>query len=326
MKPGPAQCLRNSTSARVPPLLLAGILAAALLCCPAALRAVEPSCPGGSQPDPAVIFCDDFESGEPVAQRYFEYDDAGGEFVRVPDEGFGASHAMRAHWRTGAVGAGSLKRAFGRVPQGLGYPSQSHNSRDFREIYWRLYLRNQPGWSGRPDKLSRALVFGSETSWATAMAAHVWSSTSQPILVIDPASGIDGNNNLVTTSYNDFAHLRWLGAQPGAADVFFPANAGTWFCIEAHVKLNAVEAADGVFELWINGSLDAQKTGLNWVGSWQNYGINSIFVENFWNNGAPGERVRFIDNIVISTRRIGCAGEEARPAVPKNFRVTFFGR
>ena len=63
-------------------------------------------------------------------------------------------------------------------------------------------------WSGGPDKLSRATSFAT-SGWAQTMIAHVWSSGD--VLSIDPASGTDANGNLQTTTYNDFAHLRWLG-------------------------------------------------------------------------------------------------------------------
>ncbi|HQH26168.1 MAG TPA: hypothetical protein PLP17_02130 [Oligoflexia bacterium] len=253
-----------------------------------------------------IIFSDDFESDQPLGERYFEYDDASGSFARAPRVGINGSYAMQARWQPGQVEAGSLKLAFGRTPAGLGAVPPRFTEQDFRDVYWRLYLRNEPGWNGIPDKLSRATSFASNDSWAQAMIAHVWSSNTEPVLVLDPASGIGGDNNLVTTQYNDFDNLRWLGAESGSTAVFAVENAGRWFCIEAHARLNSPGAADGVFELWIDGQPEASISGLDWVGGWQDYGINAVFVENYWNAGAPGERVRYIDNLVVSTGYIGC--------------------
>ena len=56
----------------------------------------------------------------------------------------------------------------------------------------------------------------------------------------------------------------------------------------------------------MNGRLDAQRTGLNWVGGYQDYGINAVLVENYWNNGSPVVQERYLDNLVVSTQRIGC--------------------
>ena len=52
--------------------------------------------------------------------------------------------------------------------------------------------------------------------------------------------------------------------------------------------------------------LDAQRTGLNFVGSYDAYGINALFFENYWNTGAPAAQERDLDNIVVSMQRIGC--------------------
>src|SRR5439155_12103371 len=50
--------------------------------CPSVF-AVESICPGGKNPDSNVIWCDDFDDATPLSQKYFEYDDAGGMFVRT---------------------------------------------------------------------------------------------------------------------------------------------------------------------------------------------------------------------------------------------------
>lgn len=117
---------------------------------------------------------------------------------------------------------------------------------------------------------------------------------------------VDGNGNIVTTKYNDFDNLHWLGYKRGVTPIFAPQNAGTWFCVEAHVRLNDPGQSNGVQEFWINGKLEARRTGLNFVGTYATYGINAIFLENYWNAGSPKLQERYFDSFVVSTRRIGC--------------------
>jgi len=31
-----------------------------------------------------------------------------------------------------------------------------------------------------------------------------------------------------------------------------------------------------------------------------------VFFENYWNTGSPAAQERYLDDIVVSTRRIGC--------------------
>jgi len=260
-------------------------------------------------PQAGWIWCDDFDQNRLTS--YFEFETAGGLFARVAAVGNDGSYGMRAHWNAGTVSAGALHLAIGRTPQSYFAPAGAGaGTTDYREIYWRVFVKNQAGWTGGgADKLSRAMIFASNSSWAQAMIAHVWSgdnAASLNMLMIDPARGTDALGNLVTTGYNDFAHLTWIGAVHGTNPLFSAANVGVWHCVEAHVRLNDAGSSNGLQEMWIDGVLDAQRTGLNWVGSYNAYGINAVFLENYWNAGSPASQDRFMDNFVVSTQRIGC--------------------
>ncbi|HXE56632.1 MAG TPA: hypothetical protein VNK43_01410 [Gemmatimonadales bacterium] len=259
-----------------------------------------------SAPRAEWVWCDDFDRDRLGA--YFEYRSDGGSFVRVNGVGRGGSFGMRARFAPRQVSAGALHLAVGKTPQAYFRPADAGTA-NYRELYWRFYLRHQPGWvGGGGDKLTRAFSFASSTSWAQAMIAHVWSggSTHRNYLVIDPASGTDPPGKLLTTTYNDFARLRWLGRVVGVTPIFDAAHVGKWYCIETHVRLNDPGQANGVFELWIDGRQEARKTGMNWVGSFTGYGLNSVYLENYWNAGSPAVQERYFDNFVVSTQRIGC--------------------
>lgn len=259
-------------------------------------------------PKAGRIWCDDFEQDR--LKQYFEYDDAGGHFVRVAGVGIGGSFGMRARWdAAGQVAAGALHLAMGTTPQRYLKPVD-RGTVAYRDVFWRLYMKLQPGWrGGGADKLTRAISFASNT-WAEAMVAHVWSGAApgpdQNYLTLDPASGTDTTGELRTTRYNDSGNMRWLGVVRGATPLYADSAAGRWNCVEAHVKLNDPGHANGVFELWINNTLDAQKSSLNWVGRFGDYGINAVFLENYWNAGAVAPEERYLDNFVIAVQRIGC--------------------
>lgn len=264
--------------------------------------AVVSECPGAPS---SWIWCDDFEQDR--LSSYFEYDDAGGRFTRVAGAGRSGSSGMRAQWTVGAQSAGSLHLAFGSTPQAYMDPVDAGTAK-YREIYWRVYMRRQAGWTGGGgDKMSRAHIFASSTSFAQALAAHVWSGSGADAsyLALDPASGTTVAGSLVATTYND-PNFRWLGAVRGNTAVFGPAAAGTWQCVEAHVRLNDAGQSNGAFDLWIDGAVEAQKSGMNWVGSFNAYGINAVYLENYWNAGSPAAQERYFDNFVVATGRIGC--------------------
>ncbi len=255
-----------------------------------------------ASPRPEWIWCDDFEQ-----DRIASYYEA--SMPRKAGVGVNGSTAVVGRYLLGTSEAGNLKLGFGRTPRPSMRPVDG-GSRNYREIYWRVYVRTPANWQGGgADKLSRATVIGG-SNLQQAMIAHVWSGAdpgpNQNYLMIDPATGVDASGRLVTTRYNDFNNLRWLGARRGSTPLFEPARRGQWQCVEARVRLNDAGQANGIFELWVNDKLDVRRTDLNWVGSYNAYGINAVFLENYWNAGTRVEQERYLDNFVVSTARIGC--------------------
>lgn len=261
---------------------------------------------------PGTIFCDDFESSDPLQERYFEYSDKDGSFTRADGVGRNGSAGMRAHFAAGQVDAGALKKSIGRSIDPYLQGNASMPDKIFTDIYWRIDVRYQEGWvGGGADKLTRATTL--LDGWRQGMIAHVWSGgkpDSHNFMVIDPASGIDTTGRVVSTKYNDFKNLRWLGSRRGAKNLFSAENRGQWHCVVAHARLNTPGKSDGVFELWINDELQARREDINWHGRYNEdparSGINAVFFENYWNKGSPQEQERYFDNIVISTQPIEC--------------------
>jgi hypothetical protein len=259
-------------------------------------------------PKAGWIWCDDFEKDR--LGSYFEYGDNNGGFIRVPGLGYGGSVGMRARFsRAGQVQGGFLHLAFGKTPSAY-FRTVDGGTERYREIYWRHLVKFQDGWIGAGgNKLSRAQALVSR-EFAQAMMAHVWSgiiSEGEPYrLGITPASGTDEAGRVRTTSYNDFPHFRWLGVAWSRTPIFDRLHVGKWYCIEAHARLNDPSRSNGVFELWINGGLEARIDGLNWQAGYSEYGINTVYLENYWNDGAPQAQERYFDNFVVSTQPIGC--------------------
>ncbi len=251
---------------------------------------------------PEWIWCDDFEIDR--SSFYFEGQVNLTEFVGVAD-----SKASAYVWEKGEKGAGGIRLAFGRNPDKYFSPVDE-GIKNYREIYWRHFVMVPLDWGSQgADKLSRATILASR-SWSQAMIAHVWSGKDPgpeaKQLYIDPARGTDVNGNLVTTKYNDFPNLKWLGKKLGTTTIFSKENFGQWFCVEAHVRLNSPGQNNGSFSLFINNELEVSRKDLNWIGEFNDYGINQIYLENWINAGAPKKQTRYFDNFIVSTAPIGC--------------------
>jgi hypothetical protein len=261
-------------------------------------------------PRPGWIWCDDFERDRLAS--YFEYEDINGTFTRAPGVGREGSRGMRVRLRRGIVEAGNLKLAFGRTPSRYMRPVDDGRAK-YRDVYWRLWVRMEDGWrNGGDSKLSRATVLAG-SNWSQAAIGHVWTGgRGNEYLAVDPASGTDESGNVRTRKYNDFPRLRWLGYVTGRTPVFGRSRTGRWQCVEARMRLNDPGRANGVLELWIDDAPEARKTGLNFVGSYDEFGINAVFLENYWNDGSPADQERHFDNFVVSTQRIGCGTQPVR--------------
>lgn len=207
--------------------------------------------------DPATIWYDDFNGTEkPYGEREGELDSA---------ESFGGSgKSLLGFYAKGSQGAGNRKIFFGDSPDRRNVVRRGEK---FEEIYWRIYVKHQPNWTGGGEaKLSRTTSLTSD-KWTQAMIAHVWSGEGAS-LTLDPASGVRGDR-VVTTRYNDFANLHWLGSKPSSRFQFSsPEEGGWWVCVEARAKLNTPGKKDGINQLWIDGKLEAERKNLDWRGSY----------------------------------------------------------
>lgn len=242
--------------------------------------------------DEAVIWYDDFDGPEKA------YTESEGRLDEAQAFG-GQGRSLLSWYEKGSRGTGNRKVFFGDGPTG----KVVRKGQSFDEIYWRVYVKHQHGWTGGgPAKLSRATSIVS-SNWSQAMISHVWSSGEA--LTLDPATGVRGDR-VVTGRYNDFANLRWLGNKPTSQfQLHSTQEAGRWVCVEARAKLNTPGQKDGLNQLWIDGRLEAERKNLDWRGSYTGHGINAVFLETYWNEGSPVSQSRWLDNFVISTRPIG---------------------
>jgi hypothetical protein len=272
-------------------------------------------CTNWQQQHPEWLWCDDFESDASLEQNYFDVNRADGRLRVSSDVAYGGGASLRGTYIPGNQDAGSIKLSFGKTP----VAPKRYTDRTFDEVYWRFYMRTSPNWTGNGYKVSRATIF-SASNWSQAAIGHLWEDSPTGLgMGLDPVSGVVGSQ-VVTTKYNDFDNLEWLGKSNGPTQVYTAANRGTWTCVEVHMKLNTAGASDGLFEYWVNGGLEAKQTNLNWRGSYTTYGINAILMENYRNDPAAQTQDRYFDNLIVSQQKIGCSSA-TKPKPPTDLRV-----
>ena len=177
------------------------------------VASVTPALDQPQQQDKAVIFYEDFDQLPDWRARFFEYVPEQESFIWTPDAGLSGG-AMRCQFEKGQVSAGSLKVLFGQNPFGRGL----RRDETFCEIYWRVYVKHEPGWEGNPAKLARATCLAGR-DWSQGLIAHVWGGKGDA-LCIDPATGIRETQK-VTTKYKSTGGVC---SDAAAASPFFQAS------------------------------------------------------------------------------------------------------
>ena len=269
---------------------------------------VEMLVPQPQENDPDVIWYDDYSSEK-------KYMDGSGKIDNAMDFGVNGGSVDAGFNKGDVTGRGNRKVAFGDYP---GNVTREKEGKKFEDVYWRIYVKHEHGWEGAPAKMSRATSIVS-SNWQQAMIAHVWSGPENS-LTLDPASGIEGQTDVIkTTKYNDFDNLRWLGNRPPSDfQITATEESGHWILVESRAKLNTPGKSDGINQLWIDGRLETERTGLNFRGNYTAHGINAVFLESYWNRGSVKTQGRWYDNFVISTKPIGPVVCPANPVLHKN--------
>lgn len=268
------------------------------------------------QGDSNVIWYDDFNRGEK------DYLESTGDID--PDESYGGSGgSMKVGFEQGEInGEGNRKLAFGDFPDPDSECDVVQRGQQFDDVFWRIYVKHEYGWQGAPVKMSRATSIVSG-NWRQAMILHVWSGKENS-LTLDPASGVDGQSSIViTTKYNDFDNLNWLGNNPSSEfQISSTRESGYWVLVEARAKLNTPGKSDGLARLWIDGRLEAERENLNFRGSYTDHSINAVFLESYWNSGSIKTQGRWYDNFIVSTKPIGPV---VCPSNPTLYKTPYYG-
>jgi hypothetical protein len=265
----------------------------------------EPACS-----DPAVLFCDNFED-RPVNSTSWaavnvgpktppwDMSDTSGIQISdiVPGPAGGYSRAMvfkypACFWNDGLSDKWHC---------GVGYGAQYFNSGDY---YVRLYAYYSPGFlfSTVADKFFALLDNAGRAPWAW----HIMWGDPEPHM----ENEAHGNTNYYQNS--NLPAFTW--------------QTGKWHCLEMHVKQGS---GNGILEGWVDNVQKFNYANVNFPSAW-----NALFISGYGNTGSDnqaactaagftwdgtychrGPQQRYFDNIVISTKRIGCL-ETAPPPAP----------
>jgi hypothetical protein len=59
-----------------------------------------------------------------------------------------------------------------------------------------------------------------------------------------------------------------------------------------------------VFQVYVDGQLEVGLDNLEYVDAWSDAELNNVRFSSFWN--APASLDHYVDDVVVSTSRVGC--------------------
>jgi hypothetical protein len=254
--------------------------------------------------DPAVIFCDDFESGN-LTLWEDGYDPARHTIVTSPAANvYQGTRALQVRYPQGNDG-GWLTRWF--LP---GYD----------DVYVRLYAKWESDWENSSNGGDKTVgLYGNriDNRWSAFGKAG-----RQP-------TGTDFFGGMLT-SINwhmrpDPGEIVFYSYFPGmeqAPDGMYWGNyfrqndprigiqPGQWFCLELELKANTPGLRDGYQRMWINGQFKGQVDNMRWRDA-TDLRINAVQLS--FSGGGPKTEHKWIDAVVVSRQRIGCVARGSNP-------------
>lgn len=284
--------------------MLGSLAGALLLATPAA--AVEAICPGGSNPDPNVFFCDDFESGNLSAWNGYKSPNAG--IVSSPV--FSGNHAARFSYY---LPPGEPAHRDHNVMISYDCDSSGSACDDVHHFFVRghVYLAS----TAAPTSQRKLYYFFSKDWWLPDGQPNYGDQWD----IVVAAWGLDTIRLIFGSNYYDYSDIK----VPTYATKTLTYD--RWYEIELEVKLNTPGLKDGEVRLWQDGELVAEKTAVSIRNN--SKPIGKIRIGYQINRTPPDieEKLedRYWDNVVASKTRIGSMGstDQMPPAAPTNLTV-----
>jgi len=199
-------------------------------------------------------------------------------------------------------------------------PAKAHSGSRVNELVY------TPGWNG-PGFMNRFFSPVPEVyvRWYEKYSDNwVWSRVATKgifVLTENPSWGVVTGTNFSESNYAGHVNLEPFPFKSGVN-----IQNGQWYCLELRWT------QQGVFQMWIDGVLRIDRSNLGTAPG----GARHLTVSGYYNDaegrscngqvpcGVPQLQTRWIDDVAVSTQRIGClpdTGDKTAPDVPKGLRL-----
>ncbi len=261
----------------------------------------------------AVIFCENFEQGN-LSQWEDGYNPALHSITSVSTNVYQGRMALEVTYPAGSDG-GWLTRWF--MP-------------GYEDVYARLYVKFEAGWQCGQNCSKIFGLYGNriDNQWSGFGKAGIRpTGTDFFITMLVTLNWYRQPDPGEVIFYSYFPEM--LQAPDGMfwGNHFFqndPREAlqpRRWYCLELQIKANNPGFRDGLQRMWIDGMFKGEVSNMRWRDT-TDVRINAFQLT--FSGAVPVTEHVWIDNIVVSTQRIGClqiAGDVTPPTRPTNLTI-----
>ena len=260
-----------------------------------------------------IIFCEDWEGASPLPGQWTDGYNGGRQTLTTAAANvFRGTYALETFWPGGGNGAGWLGRWF-RMD---GQPTTPVTGYD--HVYARLYFKLQSNFTCAPNCSKIMVLYGNRTDnpWSGSGQAGICPNGTDYFYAGVATSQVGPRDYVLYDYYPEMPCAQPVGQNYGEYTYFSPrtqAPLDIWTCLETEVLLNTPGMHNGLHRAWLNGTLAVEKLNMRWRDSAI---LNlSSFQLSFSGNSSTDTHI-WIDNVVVSTQRIGCLSTAISPSPP----------
>ncbi|HVY07562.1 MAG TPA: hypothetical protein VHB46_16420 [Burkholderiales bacterium] len=283
-----------------------------------------------ANPPPGAIFCEDFEGANPKA-NFNDYDgnlDSENQVITdAGPSGEAANKVIRLRAPAGQRGGADLIKVF---------------STPYDRLYARWYFKYEAGFNFAAPDHGGGLAAGNRDFVGRSGYRPTGADFAGFYVQYQQNTRKPHAYSYYRGMYQDCADPMgscWGDALPCVSDTggtyctvpqdrppaSYPLlEAGVWYCLEEMVDMgtptSSRTSANGHLALWLNDQ-PLGSFGNLWIRTTDTLKLQSLWLSLFHHDGTHSVVGELIDNVVVSTQRIGCNASQSTISPPKNFRV-----
>lgn len=250
-----------------------------------------------------ILLQEDFDDGNLAARGWYDIVGWGNELFISTTESRNGTASLEVRYLLGSTGPWMRHQ----------FPGQD-----------RLYTRYYRKW---PSTWIWPISFGPHDTYIFAVYGERFFTPTQTYLTVytDEIYAGPPDWRFGTIGLQHKAALQGRGTQSPASltPPPPPLERNRWYCIETMATMNTPGSADGRLQLWLDGVLIFDVTGVLLRDSNNpTLQFDTFMFGPYFHDGVPQVQSTWMDALVIATTRVGCLGDDRlAPAAVTNLRL-----